>query len=427
MKVLYDISILGLGHILPQARTGVFRVIENVAEQLIKQQDCDLIFCSDMNFYSVGNTLAYLKQKESLSATPFSKPPYYDLKVKKNSLIKLIHSDALLSPAKKFQIKWQIRQLILQEKVLGSKDLIHSKDLSKADIYHSPFTPIPDHIKGKNKIPFLTCYDLIPILYPQYVEEGVIDLIKNVLKSISYDTWVLCISASTRNDLLNYLGNKVDPDKVIVTELAASEIFYHSSDKERNRNVRSKYNISDTPYILSLCTLEPRKNIDQVIKAFKNLVIQEGISDLNLVLVGTKGWMFDKIFEEINANPALKNRVIITGYVADEDLASLYSDAAMFVYPSFYEGFGLPPLEAMQCGVPVITSNTSSLPEVVGDAAIMISPADLDALCDAMLSIYKNPSLRREMVVNSLERAGRFSWNRCARETVNAYKMSLSA
>ena len=112
----------------------------------------------------------------------------------------------------------------------------------------------------------------------------------------------------------------------------------------------------------------------------------------------------------------------MTGYVPDKDLAPLYSGAMMFVYPSFYEGFGLPPLEAMQCGVPVITSNTSSLPEVVGEAGMMVDPQDADELCQAMLKIYNSAEVRQKMSVDSLAQAQKFSWKRCAEQTIDTYK-----
>jgi glycosyltransferase involved in cell wall biosynthesis len=143
--------------------------------------------------------------------------------------------------------------------------------------------------------------------------------------------------------------------------------------------------------------------------------------------VGTKGWDFDKIFQELSNLPTLKERVIITGYVADEDLAALYSGAMAFVYPSFYEGFGLPPLEAMQCGVPVITSNTSSLPEVVGDAGIMVAPTDADALCQSMLNLYASSDLRSKMSFKSIEQAKKFSWQNCTEQTIGAYQLALNS
>ena len=430
MKVLYDISVLGLGHIIPSGRTGVFRVIENLALQLPLHPECDVTFCSNTDLKMVGYSMAYLRDSMSLSKVPFSKPSffYWRLNAKKDVLINLIMSKVPLSLVKKLMVKLEIKEYVAIEKMYKfyNNSLINKKDQRDADIYHSPFYALPQQVyKGSYKSVFLTCYDLIPILFPHYFEQNIIDMMKDIINSITPETWVLCISEATRADLLNHLGNKVSAERVIVTELAASDTFYQSTDSLKNRLVRQKHNIPEMSYVLSLCTFEPRKNIDQVIKAFSRMITEENIKDLHLVLVGIKGWMFDKIFAEIVSSEEVKNRITITGFVADEDLAAIYSDALFFVYPSFYEGFGLPPLEAMQCGVPVITSNTSSLPEVVGDAGIMVSPTDLNELCQAMLSVYKSPSLRSKMVEQSLHRATKFSWQRCADETVSAYRTSL--
>lgn len=436
MKVLYDISILGLTYAKPNARTGVARVIENVAKHLIEKEDCHIRFCGGRNLYWVNDCIQYLKANSTFSEVPFSVPPFLHKKLaantKRHQLIEAVVNSGNQKITQKLNSKFVIRTLWAKEKILSychnNNSLIHPRDITGTEIYHSTFFPVPEHIqKLKRKIKFVTSYDLIPVLYPEFTEQAMVDVIKGLLQSITPETWVLCISEATRNDLLRYLGDRVNPERVKVTELAASEMFYKNEDKEKNKVVRKKLGLGDTPYILSLCTLEPRKNIDQAIRAFAKIVEEEHIQDLNLVLVGTKGWMFDKIFDEIGANQALKDRIIVTGYVADGDLASLYSEAMMFVYPSFYEGFGLPPLEAMQCGTPVITSNTSSLPEVVGDAGIMVAPTDLDALCNAMLSIYKSPSLREELAQRSLLRATKFSWERCAEETVAAYKASLAS
>ena len=189
--------------------------------------------------------------------------------------------------------------------------------------------------------------------------------------------------------------------------------------------VQLKYGIPRGPYILSLGTLEPRKNIVHLIRSFAQLVAQENLPDLSLVLAGAAGWDYGSIFEELTRYPQLKQRIIFTGYVADEDLSPLYSGALVFVYPSFYEGFGLPPLEAMQCGTPVITSNTSSLPEVVGGAGIMLNPSDHEGLCQQMLAIYRSSALREELSARSLEQARKFSWTACARQTAAAYRRAL--
>ena len=148
--------------------------------------------------------------------------------------------------------------------------------------------------------------------------------------------------------------------------------------------------------------------------------------DLRLVLVGTKGWNYDKILEAVRTMELSEERIILTGYVADEDLAPFYSGALAFIYVSLYEGFGLPPLEAMQCGTPVITSNRSSLPEVVADAGIMLDPFDEDGACQAILELYRNTALREQMRRRSLERSRQFNWNRCVSETIAAYRIALT-
>jgi glycosyltransferase involved in cell wall biosynthesis len=214
---------------------------------------------------------------------------------------------------------------------------------------------------------------------------------------------------------------------VFVTPLAASDNFYPCADPKELSSVRAKYGIpTDAIYFLGLSTLEPRKNIDQLIRCFARLVSDQGLKDLRLVLVGAKGWDYNKIFEAISSLEISKDHIILTGYVAEEDLAALYSGALAFVYLSLYEGFGLPPLEAMQSGTPVITSNTSSLPEVVGNAGIMLDPLDADAICQSMLEVYRNGALRAEMTRKSLERAMLFSWTKCVRESVSAYRSALA-
>jgi glycosyltransferase involved in cell wall biosynthesis len=433
MRIFYDISVLGAAYNHTRARTGVFRVVENLAYGLANSAECTLTFCVGESLPTLYACLDYLEFNSRLQNVPV----HYGriIKIRRNlekqvlTLSAEISKESITSKSKIFSLK-VIRKLSYHATRMISNypiPLITPKSLDLVDIFHSPFYPIPSQIKkNKKKKIFITVYDLIPVLYPKFFQFNEDGLIKNVLKSIDSETWVTCISHSTKNDLCNYLP-QVDPSRVKVTHLAASELFYPSNNHEENRRVKKKYNIPEAPYLLSLSTLEPRKNIDHTIRCFANLVQQENINDLCLVLVGSKGWDYNKIFDEISNYQFLKDRIIVTGYVADEDLAALYSGALAFVYPSLYEGFGLPPLEAMQCGIPVITSNTSSLPEVVGDAGIMVSPTDADTLCQSMLEIYYNPSLREVLSLKSLERAKQFSWKKCTQETINAYKTALSS
>ena len=226
---------------------------------------------------------------------------------------------------------------------------------------------------------------------------------------------IIADSNSTKRDLINYFN--VPEEKIRVILLAADEKF-KALNNEKINEVKQKYNLK-YPFILYVGGLAFHKNIPTLIKAFYKIKKDE--KKQKLVIAGGKGWKYKEIFETID-KLNLQNDVIFTGYVLDVDLPALYNAADLFVYPSLYEGFGLPPLESMACGTPVITSNTSSLPEVVGDAGIMIDPHDVDGLADAMHKVLSNEGLRDDMIKRGLERAKMFSWERCARETLEVYE-----
>ncbi|MEI2581707.1 glycosyltransferase family 4 protein [Scytonema sp. PRP1] len=426
MKILYDISLLGIGHYDSVNRTGTFRVVENMAYGLAGLQDIDLKFCVSQNLPVLVQCLDYLASNEKLEkkSLAYSKHEAFIARKLYQYNIRLNKGSQYTLPLRVLRKLYRIANR-LAERHMAPLD---AKVLRNIDVFHSPcfaFTHILKEAKNIKK--FLTIHDLIPVLYPHLFEHNNDEGLKRILNSISPEDYVICVSNSTKNDLCNYLKN-IDPRKVFVTHLAAApDIFYPCSNPEKIADVRKKYYIPNAPYILSLCTLEPRKNVDHIIRCFAKLIQEQNIKDLYLVLVGTKGWSYSKIFEELANFGLAKERVILTGYVADEDLAALYSTALAFTYLSFYEGFGLPPLEAMQCGVPVISSNTSSLPEVLGDAAIKLDPLDVDGLCQSILKLYSNSSLRERMSLQSIEQAKYFSWERCAQETVKAYKTAMSS
>ena len=312
------------------------------------------------------------------------------------------------------------------EQAMQRLPVVSGRQLDGAQIYHSPFYPLPEATKRKPGLRrFLTVYDLIAILRPDLFESNVVKLIKKVIASLEPSDWVLCISEATRRDLLA-LRPDLDPARVRVTHLAAADHFRPELREDEWPALKRKYNLPDEPYALTLSTLEPRKNIAQVIRCYARLVAERQVGDMRLVMVGTRGWKMDSIFSELGKLGSLSDRVIVTGFVPDSDLAPIYSHATMFVYPSLLEGFGLPPLEAMQCGVPVITSDTSSLPEVVEDAGIKVPPQDADALCQAMAKLFQDSDLRQQLAMRSRERAALFSWTRCAAETIAAYRSALA-
>ena len=315
-----------------------------------------------------------------------------------------------------------------------SNNLLNSLIINKAkkasrhacdyNIFHSTFFPISENILTNDRInKIYTIHDLITVMYPQYftTNEQAAQVVNKCISDIGINDNVICVSESTKKDLCNHRSD-IDPSRVHVVYEAASTKFYQVKDKESISGMKKKYNIPEgCNYCLSVGTLEPRKNLKHVVKSFITLLRQEKINDLYLVLVGIKGWNFQGIFDEIGSDEFIKERIVFTGFVPDEDLPLIYSGAMMFLYMSMYEGFGLPPLEAMQCGTPVIVSNISSLPEVVGEAGILIDPKDKDALCDGILRIYNNPQLREELSVKLLERSKLFSWEKCAKETISIY------
>jgi glycosyltransferase involved in cell wall biosynthesis len=426
MKVIYDVSAFGHIQRWPNGSAGINRVVDNLARALIHSGKCSLNFSameSELHYY----TIKYVEDSSEFQGIclPHSAWRY-------QSFWEFPEANRRANDATGLSKIWwrMVRKLMHHSANPSNPKFIQERSLNWADVFHSPFYAIPNQVRGrKNLRIFITVYDLIAILFPQYFES---DSNKPhpcqiILDSIRDDDWVVCISQKTKEDLCNHRKD-IDPRRVFVTPLAASEWFYPCRDAAQMEAVRSKYKIPAGQYLLSLCTFEPRKNLAHLIRCFSQLVRQEPLKDLRLVLAGSLGWKYESIFAELTrTDGAVRERIIIAGRVADEDMAALYSGATAFIYPSLYEGFGLPPLEAMQCGTPVITSNTSSLPEVVGNAGIMVDPRDTDGLCQAMLRLVTETDLRQMMSKKSLEQAGRFSWAHCADQTIAAYETAVNS
>lgn len=438
IKILYDLSVLGFGHYDPRSRTGVARVIENIALGLVSSPEFDLSFCGTRSLFAANACLDYLETQPKFQGiafhhSSFLKILYHQLReiYQLTEIPERLANNITLNSSEQPLIQHIKKSLSYSLNLFTeAPSLLDDEVLQQSDIFHATFFSVPPQIRNFKKIKvFATIYDLIPIILSHlFKEKNDADYQRMLLslQSLRPDDYILCISHATRDDLLNHV--KLDPARVFVTHLAANpQMFYPCYDQAQMTNVRKKYGIPNAPYILGVSTLEPRKNLDLVIRSFAHVVQQEKLQDINLVLVGPKGWEYNKIFEEVANFGIAKERIIITGYVADEDLAPLYSGALVFIYPSLYEGFGLPPLEAMQCGVPVITSNNSSLPEVVGDAGIMLDPKDETGVCQNILKLYYSQSLRQEMSAKSLQQARKFTWERCTQETIAAYKIALSS
>ena len=230
---------------------------------------------------------------------------------------------------------------------------------------------------------------------------------------------VLTDSHASRRDIHHYL--KVSDQRLRVVPCGVDRHFAPVPDGPARQRVLAGHGITG-PYLLYVGAINARKNIARLYEAFWQ--VRQQRPDVTLVVVGKRQWHTGEI-DATFSRLCLDDAVIFTGYVADDELPSLYSGAAVFVFPSLYEGFGLPPLEAMACGAPVITSNVSSLPEVVGDAALTVEPTDTRALATAITRVLHDREERDALRRRGLARAAQFTWERAARETLDAYQAAL--
>ncbi len=218
----------------------------------------------------------------------------------------------------------------------------------------------------------------------------------------------------------------INPANVSVIPLAAPAHFRPTRDEVELQRVRQTYGI-EGDYILSVGAIQPRKNLSRLVAAYSRLRWARPEGKLpQLVLVGKCAWLYDETLRTIK-ELEISNSVILTGYVPEADLPALYSGALCFVYPSYFEGFGLPPLEAMKCGAPVIVGDKTSLPEVVGDAGILVDPFDIDELAAAIQKLIADSELRMQLRVKGLERAKLFDWQETARQTLAVYERAAGA
>ncbi|HEX2960124.1 MAG TPA: glycosyltransferase [Chitinispirillaceae bacterium] len=433
--LILDISLLGYGFLDKRNRTGVSRVAENLFTGITNSDQFNLQLSATHSVEAAAGLQGYLRLLQLQNSGGSIHSDFSNtIQSKFIEMYRLLENQ--LSPNKnRFTYPaealscYQTFALLCQtmQSFFRHPSMIPMDELKSADLFHATYYNIPDQVRVNPRIEkFLTVYDLIPILLPEFFVGNNSDVVrvKRMVKDLHDDDNILCISESTRNDLLNMVN--IDHSRVTVTPLAADPlIFYPKTNQDEILSVRAKYKIPDGPYFLSVSTIEPRKNLSFVVRGFGKLLMQEKIGDLNLVLTGALGNNHQQVIDEARKLGISANRIIFTGYIDDSDFAALYSGALSFIFMSLYEGFGLPPLEAMQCGIPVITSNTSSLPEVVGGAGVMLDPRDEQSFCESLLSMYSSPSLRAELSAKAITQSKIFTWKRFTNETINAYKRAL--
>jgi glycosyltransferase involved in cell wall biosynthesis len=287
------------------------------------------------------------------------------------------------------------------------------------DIYHQP-NYIPHAFHGKI---VTTVHDMSHRFFPQYHPRRRVLLLRAFENRLRRATRIITVSEHARGEIVDLLG--VPEAKVAVTyEGAGSQYRPLSISDEKRMDLRKKYNLPEQ-FLLYVGTIEPRKNLERLIEAYYLYKGEVPDSELKLVLAGGKGWLYEGIFARVQ-ELHLEQDIVFTGYVDGEDLPFLYNMAVAFIYPSLYEGFGLPPLEAMSCGTPVISSNTSSIPEVVGEAGILVDPYQVNDLAAAIYKVAGSVSLQNELSQKGLERARLFSWKKCAEETLQVYRECMA-
>ncbi|MHB0858259.1 MAG: glycosyltransferase family 4 protein [Anaerolineae bacterium] len=285
----------------------------------------------------------------------------------------------------------------------------------RVEIFHSPDFVLPP-VAGARTV--LTVHDLSFMRYPECSSPPLLAyLMGAVPRSVRRADMVLADSESTRRDLIELLGT--DPARVVVVYPGAEDRFRPGGDPVLDQAVLDRYGIQ-SPYILGLGTLQPRKNFRRLIEAF-DMVRRRDKVPHQLVIGGGKGWLYDDIFQMIE-RLGLQDRVRMIGFVRDDDLPALYRRAAMFAFPSLYEGFGFPVLEAMGCGTPVVTSNTSSLPEAAGDAALLVPPEDVGALAESIGRLLQDQGLGADLREKGLRQVHRFTWRAAAEQLLEIYQ-----
>ena len=402
--LLFEGTILGYAVRGDSARSGIFVETFEVFKQFLEKNTSMMVMCDVLLYFSMKKTLKeyfadnridvmyYVRWEQSLGGNNL-------LEIKLRHVIKCM-CFAVLQP---------IVSLI---NILNG----NRKKVRQAKAFFSPAYVPPRYINGNESIRKYIClHDTIPILYREYFPQMRDSHFwyRLLIEQLKPNERYFANSQTTKNDFCR-LFPQLSPEQIIVTYLGKNDRYQYL--EKPDVKVLEKYGLNqNTKYFFSLCTVEPRKNLLRSVKSFIRFIRQENITDLYYVIGGGK-WkkFYDQLMTEFAGDAFFQDYVKMIGYVDDEDLPHLYNQAMCFVFTSQYEGFGLPVLEAMSCGCPVITSTSSSLPEVVGDTGLTVAWDSEEAHIEAYRQIYTDKELRIKLHTDSLTRARLFSWENCA-------------
>jgi len=415
LKLIYDVSLLQAGCNKNAGRSGIFFTVLNILKELVKREDVDLfLHCSRGSFsdvkqvlnkeipginfqFLIKNNFFYFYNRLKEIRRNASKRQDYLKKLPSQLLI------VLFSPVNKFITSLELK-----------------RTAEEYDAFLSPVYLISDRVMARK---YVILHDLIPRLFPKYRWDiwGPGNWLYDLCQTLNGDDHYFANSEYTRRDFLKYYP-QINSEKIKTALLACDDRF--KPNLSNIEAIKEKYGIpKDKKYIFSLCSLEPRKNLQRSVSTFVKFMIKNNINDMIFILGGEHyGSFIKKLEADIENFGEYKDKIIKIGYVDDEDLPALYSGAEWFTYTSMYEGFGLPPLEAMSCGCPVIVSNNSSLPEVVGGAGVLIDWDSDQQHIEAYEKYYFNPQLRKANREKGLARAKEFSWKKCVNTMVETMK-----
>ena len=399
MKLLFDCTELSYFEENSGHKAGVYYVALNLFKEFRKNGH-DISFCCDFKrYYFMKNVMKNFDGVTLLKENSFF-----------NKLIGYV-----LYKSNKLPIKLKYALLILArfyDKYLYRTNKENLEQIKQFDAYFSPYTPPSKEIDVSDLKRFRMIHDVIPII-ENGMPKSPKDWYYKIYNTINDRDFYFTNSDYTRNDVLKYFPF-INESDIKTTLLGANENFRPSNEPSP----------IDSKYIFSLCSLGKRKNLEFSIRTFFEFIRKNNIQDLKLVLGGS---IWDKYKQELYSilDKYDHSKLILAGYIDETDLSQYYSNALCFIYPSLYEGFGLPVLEAMKCGCPVITSNVSSLPEVIGDAGIQINPLSDEEMVAACEKMYFDSDFRNNCRQKGLKRAQQFSWEKCAKEITDSIQSKL--
>ena len=404
MKIIFDLSLIGNG-LKTNVQTGVYRFTESILLEFLKNKEIELYFSLTNKLETYSQVINYLNK----------------LNINSNRLITPNKFTGWYNPYKFGNKKLRILYNLFG---INNKGKIPQRYLIQMDLFYSPFYPIPANLKLIKKC--ITIYDLIPVLpkYQYFIENKFYNHIRKeiepIFKSITDDTFISTISHFTKQDLLAFCPN-IDPARVLPIHLGIDTKKFNAHHTKADwERVKKTYNLPAT-YFLTLGTVEPRKNGLHIIKSFNHFVQKYGIDNVYLVVAGNLTFEYQQILK----NEITNQHILFTGRVEDDDIAILYAKANSFYFMSFAEGFGFPPLEAMACGVPVVTSNTTSLPEIIGTAGITLSPTDVNSLSNTMYKLYTEEAMRKNYIQLGLDHIKKFTWQNTANQYYQFFKQVI--